>query len=110
VRKLPTGLIVEIKCKGCGKTIAIGEGRSMKRTPQYTEIKMIFPDGLKAVTHICKGCAATVDEDRERLLEMYNADVDLLAAEVPRLIGLKRDAKDGLPRLLEMMVGMNGIP
>lgn len=76
----------------------------------YTEIKMIFPDGLKAVTHICKSCAATVGDDKELLLEMYNADVDILASEVPRLADLKRKAEDGLPRLFEMMVGLNGIP
>lgn len=91
--------------------IAIGAGRSgPQRTPQYTEIKMIFPDGLKAVTHICKKCVATIDSDRELMLEMYNADIDILAAEVPRLAGLKRTAEGGLPRLFEMMVGMNGIP
>lgn len=112
VERGPHGTILKLYCKCCGRIIAFGMGSTIKRVPEYMEIKIMFDDGAPHVTNICKPCAmdAGAEDKRQMLLDMFNADMDFLALDVPRLAEMKRRPEDGLPRMVEMMVGNQGIP
>jgi hypothetical protein len=83
------GRMIVLYCKVCGMPIARDVRGVFVRSPDYAEIKIEFMDGDKHVTNLCKGCVDVVADDPALLMEVYHADIEHLAQEVPSLRGLK---------------------
>lgn len=84
-QKTRNGAIRRIFCKCCGYIISEQRGRTFWRSRIYAEIKIRFADGTAHVTHICRQCIPEVQRDKQALMDLYNADLDEMVLEDPRM-------------------------
>jgi hypothetical protein len=79
------GRMITLYCKVCGAPIGRDVRGVFARGQNYAEIKIQFMDGDNHVTNLCTTCVDRVADDKDLLMEVYHADIDHLAREVPSL-------------------------
>lgn len=112
IEKDAIGRMIALYCKVCGAQIAADRAGGFVRGPNYAELKMQFMDVDFPdfhVTNLCTNCVEVVSRDRTGtiLLEMHDADIDMMAEEVPQLSIHKRRAS---PRVVAVDTKRRGIP
>lgn len=106
LQRTRNGGIKRIFCKCCGYIIAEQRGRIFWRSRMYAEIKIRFDDRTQHVTHLCANCLPKVRRNPEALMELYNADLDDMVLEDPRMEMFRE--KSG-PRVVAVDTKMRGI-
>lgn len=106
IQRTRTGAIKRIFCKCCGYIIAEQRGRIFWRSRVYAEIKMRFADGTAHVTQLCQGCLPKVRRNPDALMAMYNADLDDMAQDDPRIEMFREKSE---PRVVAVDTQMRGI-
>jgi len=88
------GKMLAIGCKVCGTMIAGTDARGFVRYANYGELKMKFKGGEHHVTNLCHDCMEIARHDPSLMYEVFCADIDHMAREIPSLASLKLQ---GLP-------------
>lgn len=83
------GKMIAIGCKVCGEGIAGTDAKGFYRFANYGEMKMKFRNGEFHVTNLCHKCMETARRDVDLMYELFCADIDLMAKEIPSLKALK---------------------
>jgi hypothetical protein len=93
---MKNGVLDKVLCKICGTTIAeVREGENTlhryKNRFAEAELELRPPDGHKLtsngrhITCLCRSCVILHGDDRALLQEAYDADVETMVLEEPRM-------------------------
>lgn len=107
IERDPIGRMIRLYCKVCGKLIGMDRRGGFHRLHNYGELKMKFLDGSDHVTNLCHDCIPLVAKSRELMMEVYQADVDDMGAEMPAMRLLKFKLA---PKFVVANLGRDGTP
>lgn len=102
------GRMIRLFCAVCGTVIGEDRRGNFFRFTNYAELKMKFDNGQMHVTNLCTDCVVVVAQSPELMLEVYHADIDEMATEIPEMGAFKDDK--GLPRYVTMDLTRSGLP
>lgn len=101
------GRMIRLFCSVCGTQIGEDQRGNFIRFPNYGELKMQFADGSKHVTNLCHTCIPIVADSRELMFEVYQADIDDMARDMPSMALQKLKFA---PKFVEVDLTRSGLP